>query len=319
MEIDEDKPILLKDLKAMFNGDDIAAVCSERGYGFWKTILNYVGLTESVGKTYFSKEFVNINSTNFMAGRATEFIASDTGKPRTSTFEHTDYINMGLLTGKKRSEASISLNDEDNPYERIGVQYRDLIRNAPKGMRQEVHEGFIKHHQKILEKARVPWYIPEWLGGLGMTGIGKPSRTDLAIARRILLNWEVERPIQLGRKQASWRVWKLAAERVPKPNYTQNKDDPGIATYNDLVALKCVDLLFDSKISLSQLKDDSANRRTNKAMDHNSKLWNPKSRSTKCPCRGIPKPLAVEELDFLRKYETYSVPTSPITSLEVLD
>jgi hypothetical protein len=307
MEVEEDKPILLRDLKAMFNGDDVAAVCGPKGYRLWKTIQEFVGLKESLGKTYFSDRFVNINSTNFITGPNYTFV-NDVGKVRTTPFALTKYINMGLLTGKKRSEASISLNDEDDPYNRIGVQYRELIRNTPSGLIEKVHKTFLEHHGKLLAKARVPWYIPEWLGGLGLTGVGTPSDLDLSIARRILLNWKEERPIQLGRKEATWKTWQLASKAVPKPNYTEDSTDPGIQEYNNLVAKKCIDLMFDGRTRLDTLMQAAAKGKTQRAMNHNAKLWNPKPRGKKCVCRGIPQPLTKEELVFARKYETYSAP-----------
>lgn len=316
MEIDENKPILLRDLKAGFNGDDVAAVTGPKGYEMWRKILGFIGLTESVGKTYYSKEFVNMNSTNFLAGQESTYQDSESGKIRKTPFIRTNYINMGLLTGKKRSEASVSLNDEDNPYERIGVAYRDLIKNSPANLKLAVHKAFIEHHKDVLEKSRVPWYIPEWLGGLGMTGVEKPSETDLRIARRILLNWTVERPIQLGRKEAKWKTWQLASKLVPTPNYTPYGDDPGVDQYKDLVAKKCVDLLFDSNVNLEDLLTTSATSRTNQALAHNSHLWSPRSRGPKCPCRGLPDPIDPKEIEYQSKYETYSpTPTPPSKAL----
>lgn len=57
----------LKDCPLLINGDDVAAVLHDTCYPFWNEVVADGGLIPSVGKNYFSKEFVIINSTYFRA------------------------------------------------------------------------------------------------------------------------------------------------------------------------------------------------------------------------------------------------------------
>jgi hypothetical protein len=295
LELDSKKKISLQRARLMINGDDIAMVCTSVGYDHWKRLTKFVGLKESIGKTYFSKEFVQINSTNF---RKTEV-----GQPHIVAGRRIQnvrltlvpYINMGLLLGLKRSGGQISLTDSlTDEYDNIGTRYRESIRLCPRRLQETVHKFFIEQNRSTLEKVKLPWYIPEWIGGLGLLGFKRPSDLDLRIAQQILYNWKKTRPIQI-RNKMKWYMWNLAEKRFKGKVFEQNQKTQGTEIYNRAISHLVVDLIFDSEVDLSSLLKDEPSHVLS-AIRKNEKLWNPK-RYPK-----LPPPIAVEQLDFQAKY-----------------
>jgi hypothetical protein len=317
-ELDNKKLTTLKDWPGMINGDDIAMKCTTRGVEAWRQITRFIGLEESVGKTYYSSEFVNINSTNFERDVENPIVFTDIradGKfaVRTSPFIESHYINMGLMNGLKRSGNSIGLSDQDDPYDNVGTRYRKLMETCPPSMRESVHKGFVNKHRTLMEKTRLPWYVPEWIGGLGLTGYREPPELDLRIARMILLNWKKTRPISLAHGTTNWKTWQLAESAVPKPIAVTRKG-PGTELYNRVTSQKCIDLLFDSDIQLDELfQEVTSGRKVTAAIRHNARLWDPKR------YRNLPKPMTNDELTFQPKYSSYSDVNEPNTPLFDLD
>jgi hypothetical protein len=304
-ELDSKKLTKLQDWPGMINGDDIAMRCTEEGVSAWRQISSFIGLKESVGKTYYSREFVNINSTNFQRSEdeLTEFL--DKRKDgiwvtRYNPFSETKYVNMGLMNGLKRSGQSMGLRDQSDPHDNIGTRYRELMRTVPPSMKETVHKNFINRHRELLTATHLPWYVPEWIGGLGMIGFQEPSELDLRIARMILMNWKRTRPISLSHGTTNWKTWQLAEARAPKPFYIEQKNK-GTELYNRIVGQKCIDLLFDSSIQLNELKQEvTSGRKVSAAIRHNAKLWSPKTYGNH-----LCAPLSYDDLIFKPKYSSY--------------
>jgi len=94
------KPIAIKDLPALFNGDDVLFTCDERMYGLWRWIITQVGFLPSVGKNFVSRDFANINSTYYQLGKLMDgpvagmlYAARQIG-----------YVNMGLVMGRGKGD-----------------------------------------------------------------------------------------------------------------------------------------------------------------------------------------------------------------------
>jgi hypothetical protein len=68
LELAYGRRIPLVGCNLLINGDDVAIRGKKSTYSFWKAITAYGGLEESIGKTFRSRQFVNINSTNFLRG-----------------------------------------------------------------------------------------------------------------------------------------------------------------------------------------------------------------------------------------------------------
>jgi len=301
MELGLKKRLSLAEAPIAINGDDIACRTTREGYEFWRTITQSAGLIESIGKTYLSKDFVEMNSAEYLP-REEEPKGGYMLNPQ-PLLKRVPFVNMGLLTGLKRSgQTSIGLNDQFSGLSNIGARYRKLIDESPLQMRENVHYLFVEEHKELLEKMKpIPWHIPEWLGGLGMLGVKEPSELDLRIAHMILTNWKTIRPTAPQTSEATWQTWKLAESKVPQPFYVNDKENPGVKEYERTVADKCIDLLFDSNITLDDLKTtvEFSDTRARKELSKNQKLWTP----SRYP--HLREPLSFNQLKFRPLYSSY--------------
>jgi len=314
MELAQGAVIPLRDARLMINGDDCAMRSKKRVYMFWRELAAAVGLEESVGKTYLSREFVDINSTSFRREEEAFDITTTgrDGNPRTrkTHLRQTRYINVGLILGLKRSGNKAGLSDQDDKESNISARAHELLRLAPPHAHEHVMRAFINVHREVLDKMRLPWYIPEWLGGVGLPAgpWGKPSDLDLRIARRILINWKTTRPIPLSHGELTWKTWLLAQQALPTPYYTDRKDN-STAAYTRAVAQKCIDLLFDSNISKDELYQAVQGFDASKAIAKNAKLWKVAEGSKKKA--NLPPPLEHDEVKFTALYPTWITSTTP--------
>jgi len=124
----------------------------------------------------------------------------------------------------------------------------------------------------------------------------------------ILLNWKTQRPIDFQTaRDVPWKVWRLAEKRVPEPNYTYEHDSNGEQVYLKTMAEECLNLLFDSNVSLHDLHpdvtpDEETQRKTHEIkqiLNHNRRLWDP------ARYKGLGQPLDADRLLFKAKYPTY--------------
>jgi len=312
-ELDTKRKTPLREWPGMINGDDCCMRCTKKGVEAWRLLAGFIGLKESVGKTYYSTKFVNINSTNFEVGQQwdeqedfLDYDEKDNPVIRHTPYVRTKFINMGLMNGLKRSGLSIGLSDQDDPRDNIGVRYRELMRSCPSSMRGEVHKGFIDKHRDLLSKTYLPWYMPEWIGGLGLLGYEMPSELDLRVARMILLNWKKTRPISLAHGDTNWKIWQLAEKRVPKPYFVEKKNE-GVELYNAIVVKQCIDLLFDSSITLDTLFEEvTKGQKVSTAIRHNAKLWDPRRYGNH-----LPAPMKYDDILFKPKYSSYKAANEP--------
>ncbi len=299
-EIGRMKPIKLHDAPMTINGDDVLLKTNQKGDFAWKIITSFCGLEESVGKTYRSKTFLEMNSTLFeRGGEITFWTERPDGKlvERKNVFHLIKYVNMGLVKGYKRSGGKIGLNGQTTT-ENIGERYREMLRLCPRRLIPEAHQLFINHHRDVLEKVRVPWYMPEWIGGAGLTGYQEPSELDKRIGRKILLNWKRRSPISIARHEAPWKIWELAEKALPEP-FLASKKTQGTEDYTSAVGRKCVDLLFDSRYTLDDLLVTVQSSDSKKIYVRNAKLWKPTEGK-------LPEPLTQDEINFRPVYKSYS-------------
>jgi hypothetical protein len=308
MELSESKPIQLSQAPLLINGDDAALRAKSTVYHFWRRITGFCGLKESLGKTYLSKNFVEINSTIFERKEEPKLLlypATDRhpARERPTHLYQVKYVNAGLLIGLKRSQGSIGLNDQDSPYNNLASRARQLISHAPADLHEKVMKAFISFHHDILTKSRLPWYIPDWLGGLGLPhgSWGEPSELDLRLAHLILLNWQKERPIPLGHKETPWKLWMKAQARLPAPLYSQSKGKH-TEVYEKAIGLEIINFLFDSAIDTKDIyeKTVSDEARVSRAIKKNSRLWKPKAGK-------LPTPLSIEDLQFTARHPNWII------------
>jgi hypothetical protein len=303
-ELDHGMTVRLNHCPLTINGDDIAMKCSKNGYGLWRRITQYAGLIESLGKTYWSREWVEMNSTNFnfdkLAPTKTyKKLPSGRFSIWDNPFTQTKFVSLGLINGLKRSGLSVGLRDQSDQNDNIGARYRKLMENCPSSLKEAVHKEFIHRHRGILKSMRLPWYCPEWIGGIGLTGYKEPPELDLRVAQMILYNWKQKRPVSIAHSEANWRTWQLAEARVPDPTYVQVKNS-GTEVYSKVVSKMCINLLFDSKIRLSDLHSTvKSGMNVKKAIRANERLWDPST------YKSLPQALSLSDLTFRPKYSSY--------------
>jgi len=145
----------------LVNGDDGLFKGSSQIFDIWSDVAQLAGWKPSIGKVYQSREFFNINSRSFTVRGDRRYV--------------TPYVNMGILTGKKRSE-NLSLSKEGG-YKLIGALARELIRESPDSIHELVLGQFIYRHWNFLKSLSIPWFLPEYVGGLGLPEVGEVFRT----------------------------------------------------------------------------------------------------------------------------------------------
>jgi hypothetical protein len=326
--------LFLDHFDIIVNGDDfLKPSAGERNEAIWQRVAGGVGLEKSVGKSYESDEFIEMNSTLFTIRW---YEVPDTNLKRNDPgyiddrqpwekymicFTHIKYINLGLLMGISRSQAVDVVDTLDDPYNNIGARYQRLMDGCPYPQHIFVHKEFLKYHDEQLKRTTLPYYIPTWLGGLGLIGgPGQPSELDLRMAKYILLNWNQKAPLA-PKADTNWFIYKRAIRRLPKPEYTTWAGDHGVQKYKQIVGLQCLSLLFDSNISKkdlfksekmreAELKRKKVKTHTHESalnyLRHNESLWKP-------PRGALPEPLELRFLHSEKQYETYGRKVSRVS------
>jgi hypothetical protein len=188
---------------------------------------------------------------------------------------------MGLLTGMKRNGGYFTTSDFSDGVT-FASRANDLLKSCPSYLRLEVYQIFLDNYRDILKKTRLPWFIPEWLGGLGLPILDpekqKNSEKDLRIALRIIMNWNKpgQRPVTLSLQGAKWKIREAASRKLPD-SVVSMKEDGAVKALDRLDGLAAIDLLFDSNFHLLDLYDEHGELASpNGAVNHNARLWEPR-------------------------------------------
>jgi hypothetical protein len=268
IEVDRNAVFTLKDCPLAINGDDGILKVTEIGKRAWERIGTFCGLSPSVGKVYFSKNFLNINSTTFNyypEGYEGYTVPKKDGTIayRFRHFRQIQYVNLGLLLSLKRSGGAFNATDSDD-YGSLGSRTHNLVSTSPSWLREEVLACFIHRNIKKLQQFNLPWFIPENLGGLGLPSVGRfqPSDKDLRISRKIYEHPIVFKPI-MKPVTGNWKVWKYAMDRisvVPGASGTLQTmyEFNGNTSLSQIAGLYCVEALFRVK-KLDKLFDENSN------------------------------------------------------------
>jgi hypothetical protein len=345
----------LRQLPALFNGDDVVMKIPAHGYQLWSRVTGFYGLTESVGKTYFSPLFLNVNSTTYLrtpegdersivrqinsvklaaaellprdafgvytgdyvsvpsrikAGQqyqtryyskrdsqrwdSEHFVVREPGLPfppdvaqllstpvpEGPCFTHVEYVNMGLFMGMKRSGLTVGIRDavSDGPGQSIGARARELYETAPPGIRDVVMSWFVREHSALLRKFRVPWFVSERYGGLGLPPYFRPDTgeyqgpTEWEMRRVASIHRNPEHYRVMSTAKLSWRTHQLAMSRFPVEPIP-SEDEALVRKTDEVYAALCVSLLFDSRVGPEDLFVSSDRPRELVALRRNEKLW----------------------------------------------
>lgn len=147
----------LSDIPVTVNGDDFVYKTTQRGYRIWQTLTPFTGMEESVGKTFCSREFCNMNSREFLY--------------RNGKYSMVPFINLGLVYGMKRSEVDLvasgtdrGLHDEGSLAHRV----YEALETAPVYCRARLYDFILNKNSDILRSVRLPWFVPAEYGGVGL-------------------------------------------------------------------------------------------------------------------------------------------------------
>lgn len=228
-EYDVNRRLKLKDAGIMVNGDDGCLRCTRRGYHFWRGLSSFVGLEPSIGKVYYSSHFLNMNSRTY--SRVNDLPFEDFHIPgehelvtvkRQPAFQIVPFVNLGLFYGITRSVGDDT--NASSPLESVASRARELVQGSPEVIRETVLANYIRYHREELDKLKVPWYLPEHLGGLGLPIIPGtrhvPTDLDLRLARLVhvysIYPNEENKVFHLPRRpaQKEWQMWSLVAQKL---------------------------------------------------------------------------------------------------------
>jgi len=271
IECAERKEFSLRNCKACINGDDCAVNGPEGVAFWWRLLMPYFGFVESIGKVSESREFVEMNSTPFKYANTKGAMYTPVG-----------YVNFGLLVSKSRGAAwtLAGLEEGDRPEKSggtLGVMANELIRMAPAEMRDTVMDAFVRANKVQLNTYKVPWFVPEWLGGLGLpTPKEDLSKRDAQKCQWLIDHWGEGPKPRLVRIEGSWHMRDMAELRIAEGadlEVLESEAEPGETENLDgLLALKAVDLLFDSDVPVSTLFHNTMSD-AKAVYKRNEKIW----------------------------------------------
>lgn len=271
-EIVDNRTYTLRDCNIAINGDDGVMKTTLWGMKAWEQIGSFVGLSPSIGKVYFDKTYLNINSTSYNfypLGWESFKFQNKFGDDyvRTCHYEHIKYVNMGQLLSMKRSGNGLTSVDEDARGVSFGGRVSDLINSAPCFLQERLLGQFL-HINKDKIMVDLPYFIPENMGGLGLPSIGKftSSNSDLRFARLIQEHPDKFK-MPMRPLNAEWKTWEYAQRRFPEVKTAINQADilesRGLETMSlsQVRAKACIEAIFrcDSiEELLKENADDSA-------------------------------------------------------------
>jgi hypothetical protein len=252
--------------------------CDLSCFNYWSRVTAFVGLVPSVGKCFFNRSFINMNSTNFIRLSKDEAIPTtfvrvvnglETSVVRNIQFQLIKYVNMGLVKGIARS-SSKSNSDADELHLSLGQSYREMLEFSPPSLHSSLHYKFLEYNKSKLKKFHVPWYIPEWLGGLGLVGFKTPSKLDLRCANKILMSQKTPELFMLANTPL-FKVHKLVMDRFPARVIKHTVEDE-TNNFSRLYSSLCIETLF--RHQLSEIFDpETNNSAVMRKLRANERLW----------------------------------------------
>lgn len=158
----EGRPISLKELEARINGDDCCFAANKEVKELWESYGRIMGLKPSIGKVFWTREFVTMNSRMFVPGQ--------------TCFWEVPFISLSLLNNTEKS-VRLGVNNKPNHenlmagLETIGSRNQWLMMGCPIQLRKKVQSRFIQINKEALDLSHLDWFMPEWSGGLGICDV----------------------------------------------------------------------------------------------------------------------------------------------------
>lgn len=323
-EVDRGRTVSLRDMKGAVNGDDgILSAETDDCYGIWSKIAGAFGMKPSWGKVQFASQYLNINSMPFeYVPEGFEVFGTLRGFSKPSNircyWRKIKFVNYGIMNGMTRSASEATVVQRNKQSRTFGSLARELMLNCPESLRPRVLWRFISNNWEALSGAGVPWFMPEWMGGVGLpplyTVSGEVDRTevhpveyvsnpgasneksfrlfpteqDLLIGKRILRQWHLVQPKSVP-LTATWQMHEIAMGLLPsKPSTYPELSDKAYAVYeqrySEVYGRLCVQAAFSSRLEDIFVQNDDS-KRSLAVLKFNRKLWSPKYQApgTKAP------------------------------------
>jgi hypothetical protein len=267
----------LADCRLAVNGDDVLMRGPRVLEHAWRACTSFIGLTESVGKTYFSRIFCEMNSALFLRIEAVMETDPSSGVQRPLCFRRVEQINYGLISGQKRSAAHGASGDM---LSGLGARARRLCEECPEECRGPVMKRFLNRNWELLSALGVPWFIPEWLGGVGLpsfwhNGVHHTyTSLDVACARSIFNGGKVGKVARVV-AAPSWNIHRMVMGRMPVGLGDAIMDKRVTAEGHEAYGLACAALLFARGVDSRSLRVDEEETSTSQlnAVRRNVRLW----------------------------------------------
>jgi hypothetical protein len=120
-------------------------------------------MSPSVGKYYYTDDFLNINSTTF--------IVQGERDGETIPFEQVDYVNFGIMLCIKRSGGKKGVESVFSKYGSFSANSSELLKTVPSELRELIYREFLREFGRVhqaMGKPNVPWFVPREYGGFGL-------------------------------------------------------------------------------------------------------------------------------------------------------
>lgn len=231
----------LRSAPLLVNGDDcVFAIDKEFRFCLWEKIARVSGMESSVGKTYVSTRFIQMNSTTYTIEShpvVSSRSAISTDLPAEIWFHVVPYVNWGFLS----------------PFDPKGGRertYRDLPALARKFIEGHTPERadammgwFLRDHKKILEGCPVgmSYWLPTHLGGLGLPitrHLTEEAFSPFQLNFAEFLLHHCEEPTNLPSEEKEVPEWVRAGERVAARMRQRQKGDRNSNPWGDERAIR---------------------------------------------------------------------------------
>jgi hypothetical protein len=284
LEVSRGRRLTLRSCPLLINGDDCGFPLNERGIIAWRRIAAASGMKESIGKSYWSSEFLNINSTTYRMVEPYRFYdirrehGEDIGVERMNVWKLVRYVNYGLVNGMTRSSNKMETSDLFGGYESIGSRGFELQKLTPPWLWAKIYPRFLNNVKKMSsEQLKVPWFVPNTIGGLGL-----PPPSDEYWSKKFM-DCRLSRKVAEGKfgeprsfiPAASWLTHQRVMSRLPGKRIDCQAGDSVWEKYQKnwdrLYGALCVEQLFVStKKQLFRPGQKSAGMRT---LRNNERVW----------------------------------------------
>jgi len=200
MEINERRQIPLGSCTVQVNGDDCVMSDPTPDHGLlpiWEASARYFGLSKSEGKTFFSPDFILINTRRYLL--------TEHG------FKLIPFVNFALAHAKAKDGTQTKRLWE---FQGLTAKMKTL---CPEEIYRRAFLEFVDTNVQKLEKADIYWYFPMWLGGLGIDPphdywISRQGRFARQVA--FLLRSEYMKKIQSFPMDAASLLWQKANKDI---------------------------------------------------------------------------------------------------------